>query len=123
MSNDYNDAREACRACRDFPKISLGQEVLTGKGIGIVVGLEMPTNGLYLSPLKSKVLVWFGVDRAHGTENVPGNGGVVQWEFSTSDVTPLERSDWIPVIPEGLHGLPVLVSPEEDVEHQRRLIG
>ncbi len=48
--------------CLDLQKIYLGQTVKTHEGIGIVVGLNMPTNGLYISPENSKCVVWFGTN-------------------------------------------------------------
>ena len=46
-----------------LPKYYLGQEIVTEYGKGIIVSLSMPTNGLYISPEKSKCVVWFGCDR------------------------------------------------------------
>jgi hypothetical protein len=49
------------RNVSEFPKYYLGEEVNTPEGKGIIVSLKMPTNGLYISPEKSEVIVWFGV--------------------------------------------------------------
>ena len=38
----------------------LGQLVETLHGIGIIVKLEMPFNGLYTSPQETSAVVWYG---------------------------------------------------------------
>lgn len=105
MRKDYENSREACKA---LPKIYLGQEVETDKGVGIVIGLDMPSNGLYLSPHVASVVVWFGMENAQR---------VVQSVFRPSEVKPFTRpedSGWVPVskalptIPEGDQGISVL---------------
>jgi len=58
---DYVSAK---KDIEDLPKFYLGQEVHTADGIGIIVSLSMPHNGLYPSPEKSDVVVWFSTDRA-----------------------------------------------------------
>lgn len=46
-------------AVADLPKVALGEEVDTPIGRGIIVSMEMPFNGLYLSPQKAIAVVWF----------------------------------------------------------------
>ncbi|MDD5651632.1 MAG: hypothetical protein PHF86_14655 [Candidatus Nanoarchaeia archaeon] len=45
-----------------IPKFFLGQQVTTKEGRGIIVELNMPTNGLYISPEQAQVTVWYGCD-------------------------------------------------------------
>ena len=56
--------REAILAASKTPDLDLGSVVDTEYGIGIVVGLSTPFNGLYLQPELSEVKVWYGT--AHG---------------------------------------------------------
>lgn len=46
----------------ELPKLYLGQEVRTENGRGIITSLEMPTNGLYISPESTNVVVWYGME-------------------------------------------------------------
>ena len=45
---------------KQIPQYFLGQLVTTKQGRGIIVKLEMPTNGLYISPERTTITVWFG---------------------------------------------------------------
>jgi len=53
---DYEIAK---RCVSILPGISLGQEINTPIGKGIVIKLSMPSNGLYLSPEQAEVVVWY----------------------------------------------------------------
>ena len=59
--NDYNKSK--ILASR-IPKISLGQEINTPLGKGIVVNSSMPSNGLYLSPERAEITVWYSTEQA-----------------------------------------------------------
>jgi hypothetical protein len=54
--SDYEIAK---RCVSILPGISLGQEIDTPIGKGIVIRLAMPSNGLYLSPEQAEVVVWY----------------------------------------------------------------
>lgn len=75
------------RVSKTLPKYYLGQEVYAAiEGViekGIIVKLEMPFNGLYISPEKSDCQVWFSTDST--------NGWVVH-TFKLSDITPVVQS-------------------------------
>jgi len=43
------------------PLFYLGQQVKTEDGIGIIVNLEYPFNGLYISFERGTCVVWFGM--------------------------------------------------------------
>jgi len=64
--NDYNDA---IKKLINFSKYYLGQEVNTDIGKGIIVELTMPRNGLYISPEKTSIVVWFGTAKDNGWVN------------------------------------------------------
>jgi hypothetical protein len=49
-----------CERAKQIPQYFLGQLVTTKQGRGIIVGLEMPTNGLYISPERTTITVWYG---------------------------------------------------------------
>jgi hypothetical protein len=61
-----------------LPKITLGQEINTPLGKGIVISLSMPSNGLYLSPEKAEVTVWFST--------MQFKHGWVQYSYSYNDL-------------------------------------
>jgi hypothetical protein len=61
-----------------LPKITLGQEINTPLGKGIVISLSMPSNGLYLSPEKAEVTVWFST--------MQFQHGWVQYSYSYNDL-------------------------------------
>jgi hypothetical protein len=61
MKTDYEKAIDAVS---NLPHFYLGQEVETEHGIGIIVELNMEYNGLYLSPERSKCVVWFSTETA-----------------------------------------------------------
>jgi hypothetical protein len=56
---ELTDYEKALRICGVMPRFFLGQEVETKDGKGIIVKLEMEWNGLYLSPERSRCIVWF----------------------------------------------------------------
>lgn len=62
---DYDSALESCAGTGLF---QIGREVVTGEGKGIIVASEMPYNGLYVSPERTRYVVWFGVDKSVGEE-------------------------------------------------------
>ena len=47
-----------------MPRFFIGQEVKTEHGIGIIVAIEMPHNGLYLQPERAEAVVWYSTERA-----------------------------------------------------------
>lgn len=57
-----DDYTKNLKRASEFPKYYLGQEIDTPEGKGIIVCLSMPTNGLYISPERSSIIVWYGVD-------------------------------------------------------------
>lgn len=69
-----------------IPKYFLGQQVTTTEGRGIIVGLSMPTNGLYISPERAQVTVWYGC----------GNDSQrwVQLTYSISELEKCARETW-----------------------------
>ncbi len=62
----------------NLPKFYLGQEVVSPIGKGIIINLQMPSNGLYLSPEKATAIVWFSTEAAQA--------GWVQKEFSLDEL-------------------------------------
>jgi len=72
------DYEYALDSVKNIPKIYLGQEVKTPIGKGIVVNIYMSHNGLYLSPDRSKVVVWFSTSCS--------KGGFVNREFNISEL-------------------------------------
>mgnify|MGYP001565052076 CR=1 FL=1 len=63
MKTDYEQQLEHVST---LPEFHLGQEVSTPLGLGIIVELRMPFNGLYLEPERSEVTVWFSTADAKG---------------------------------------------------------
>lgn len=61
-----------------LPRFYLGQEVVTPIGRGIIIRMEMPSNGLYLSPEKATAIVWFSTEAAQQ--------GWVQKEFALDEL-------------------------------------
>lgn len=57
---ELTDYEKALRICGVMPRFFLGQEVKTKIGNGIIVGLKMHWNGLYLEPERTIAQVWFG---------------------------------------------------------------
>lgn len=72
---------EALEQINDIPKFYLGQQVETEHGIGIIVSMNMPFNGLYIRPEVSECTVWYGMqdDRSH------------RWVSSTHKLTELKQ--------------------------------
>lgn len=62
MKSDYQKAKEDLK--ENLPSFSLGEEVKTKEGIGVIVSLRMPHNGLYLSPESAMAVVWFSTQKA-----------------------------------------------------------
>lgn len=58
-SEEYRRGLEITKV---MPRFYIGQEVETDKGKGIIVGLNMPYNGLYISTEQAKAIVWFSMD-------------------------------------------------------------
>jgi hypothetical protein len=54
--SDYENQKQNIA---EVPKFALGQEVQTQDGVGIIVKLEMPSNGLHLSPERAAAVVWY----------------------------------------------------------------
>jgi hypothetical protein len=61
-----------------LPKVYLGQEINTPLGKGIVINISMPSNGLYLSPEKAELTVWFST--------MQFKHGWVQYTYSYNDL-------------------------------------
>jgi hypothetical protein len=61
-----------------LPKVYLGQEINTPLGKGIVINMSMPSNGLYLSPEKAELTVWFST--------MQFKHGWVQYTYSYNDL-------------------------------------
>jgi hypothetical protein len=66
ISNDIkiSDYEKAFDRVEDLPYYYLGQEVKTPYGRGIIIGLKMPSNGLYLSPKQSMCHVWYSTEKS-----------------------------------------------------------
>ena len=59
-----SDYQKALHIAVVMPRFYLGQEVETKDGKGIIVKLEMEFNGLYISPERSRAIVWFSTEKA-----------------------------------------------------------
>lgn len=59
-----SDYTRGLRQTAVIPRFFIGQEVKTKHGIGIIVAIEMPHNGLYLQPEKTEAVVWYGTEKA-----------------------------------------------------------
>jgi hypothetical protein len=57
--SDYDKVKNTLK---DFKKFYIGQEVMTEHGVGIIVRLEIPTNGLYICQEIAECTVWFGTE-------------------------------------------------------------
>jgi hypothetical protein len=53
---------EAKHEARHTPSYSLGEEVGTTYGRGIIVSANMIFNGLYIEPKRASYVVWFGME-------------------------------------------------------------
>jgi hypothetical protein len=53
------DYEKALHIASVIPRFYLGQEVQTKDGKGIIVKVEMEWNGLYISPERSRAVVWY----------------------------------------------------------------
>jgi hypothetical protein len=51
------DYKKAIEIVKNIPKFYLGQEVLTKFGKGIIIELNMPANGLYITPEQASFVV------------------------------------------------------------------
>ncbi len=58
------DYEKAKAETTKLPRFSLGEEVNTPKGKGLIVAFNMPFNGLYTSPELAEAIVWYGTDKA-----------------------------------------------------------
>jgi len=56
---ELTDYEKALHIACVMPRFYLGQEVEAKDGKGLIVKLEMEWNGLYISPERSKAVVWF----------------------------------------------------------------
>jgi hypothetical protein len=59
-----SDYTRSLRQTAVMPRFFIGQEVKTEHGIGILVAIEMPHNGLCLQPEKAEAVVWYSKERA-----------------------------------------------------------
>lgn len=80
-----NDYEKALERMKELPNFKLGDEVSTPIGKGIIVSLEMPSNGLYLSPERATAVVWFSTE---GSTN-----GWVQKEFELNELYNIFKID------------------------------
>lgn len=60
------DYQVALEHANKVPLFYIGQEVKTPIGIGIIVMLQIPYNGLHIMTDKATAVVWFGVETAKG---------------------------------------------------------
>lgn len=82
-----SDYEKSLKEAKKIPKFHLGQEVQTPYGKGIIVKMEMPWNGLYISPENSDVVVWYSTESA---VNVGGsNGKFVNVSYKLTELLPL----------------------------------
>lgn len=77
---DYQIAKDILTDIK-IPKYHIGQEVETDIGVGIIVSIEMPYNGLYISPERTMCVVWFSTEGA--------KGGFVNRQFKISELKPV----------------------------------
>lgn len=61
-----SDYKKAVDVIKDIPQFHLGEQVQTEDREGIIVKIEMPFNGLYIEPEKSKAVIWFGTESVNG---------------------------------------------------------
>ncbi len=57
----------------------LGRKVQTPDGKGVLIGVEVQSNGLYVECTRNTVTVWYGTGN-------PDNGGWVQRSYSAREV-------------------------------------
>ena len=57
---ELTEYKKSLFICGNVPRFFLGQEVKTKLGNGIIVGLKMHWNGLYIEPERMIAQVWFG---------------------------------------------------------------
>jgi hypothetical protein len=72
----------------NMPRFFIGQEVKTKHGIGIIVAIEMPHNGLYLQPECAEAVVWYSTQRAFEQQ--------IRWvsfTYKLSDLSPIENKE------------------------------
>jgi len=92
MGADYN---MALFRCKSVPSFRLGTQVLTPIGLGILVAMQIPFNGLYVEPEAAMCVVWFSTESA--------KGGFVSREFKLSEIKKFKNE-------ESIHDLPSEVS-------------
>lgn len=78
MEKHLFDYSRGMEAVKNLPRYYLGEEVNTPEGTGIIIKLEMEANGLYLSPERSKMCVWFSTSKAAGAG---GRWVIHSWSF------------------------------------------
>jgi len=71
----------------NVPKLHLSQKVRTQHGIGIIVNLNIPFNGLYLSPERAEAVVWYGTEK-----NEFGNNRWVSFTHKLQDIYTIEKT-------------------------------
>jgi len=84
--DSYKDSYKiALKAITEIESFALGEEVVTPIGRGIIISLTMPANGLYLSPERADVIVWFSTAES--------TNGWVQHEFYLRDISKTEENE------------------------------
>ena len=58
--NKASDYMRSLEQTTIMPRFYIGQEVKTPHGVGILVSIEMPHNGLYIEPNRAEAVVWYG---------------------------------------------------------------
>lgn len=59
-----SDYERVLNIINTIPKFFLGQEVQTKDGKGIIVGLSVEWNGLYIVPESSTAVVWYSTEKS-----------------------------------------------------------
>lgn len=62
--NKLSDYTRELRKTAAMPRFFIGQEVKTKHGIGIIVAIEIPCNGLCLYPKRAKAAVWYSREKS-----------------------------------------------------------
>lgn len=79
-----SDYTRSLRQTAVMPRFFIGQEVKTEHGIGIIVAIEMPHNGLYLQPERAEAVVWYSTERAF-------EEGRVSFTYKLSELSAVEN--------------------------------
>ena len=80
-----SDYEKALQQTSVMPRFYLAQEVRTKDGKGIIVGLTMHLNGLYIVPESSKACVWYSTEQASAV-NAEG-GKWVSYSYKLTELS------------------------------------